>query len=174
MKSSREINAPLWRFSCAFYARPAVSSLCLELQDRCGADINLLLLGLFAATCRRRLAETEFKDLDDACAGWRAHVVVPLRTARRFLKHEALPGLDAEARALRTVVKCAELDSERSQQHFLEAAIAPLGTPAPGASISDLAESNIAAYERACIGDALDAPARPRLLQAFEAYLAES
>ena len=35
---------PLWEFSLEFYAQPGVASACLALQDRCGVDVNVLLL----------------------------------------------------------------------------------------------------------------------------------
>ena len=34
---------PFWRFSLRTYRAPGVQEACLALQDRCGADVNLLL-----------------------------------------------------------------------------------------------------------------------------------
>jgi len=37
------VSHPLWEFALAHYARGAVKAACLSAQDRCGADVNLLL-----------------------------------------------------------------------------------------------------------------------------------
>ena len=37
----------LWRFSLAFYARPAVAEALIALQDRAGCDVNVILFALW-------------------------------------------------------------------------------------------------------------------------------
>ena len=44
---SKKQASPFWRFSLRIY--PAVADTCLELQDRFGVDVNVLLFLLFAA-----------------------------------------------------------------------------------------------------------------------------
>ena len=39
--------AELWEFSLDFYARPGVSAALIELQDRAGLDVNLILFALW-------------------------------------------------------------------------------------------------------------------------------
>jgi uncharacterized protein (TIGR02444 family) len=129
---------PLWTYAVALYARPGVAAACLLLQDRLGADVNLLLAGAWAGAAHgRRLDAAACRRLDDAVRAWHRDVVQPLRAARRALK-PAHPGLPDEARlALREDVKTAELEAERLEIAMLSAALAlgqPRGTPPAGAA----------------------------------------
>src|SRR3546814_617363 len=75
-----------WRFSLALYGRPGAAEACLALQDRCGADVTLLLLGFWRA--RKGFpgwAEGELARVTAALAPVNA-VQRPLRQARRALK----------------------------------------------------------------------------------------
>ena len=56
---------PFWRFSLAFYGQPGVPALLLPLQDRSGADVNLVLFGLWRAAQRHALSPQEFAALDE-------------------------------------------------------------------------------------------------------------
>ncbi|WP_448192365.1 TIGR02444 family protein [Azospirillum sp. sgz301742] len=101
----------LWRFSLAVYGRPGVDAVCLDLQDRLGADVNLLLFALWVgAVCGVRLSAAELERLSADAAAWQRNVVAPLRGVRRHLK-----GM-AGAEAFRQTVKDAELESERLEQ----------------------------------------------------------
>ncbi|WP_431855029.1 TIGR02444 family protein [Azospirillum sp.] len=101
----------LWRFSLAVYGRPGVDAACIDLQDRLGADVNLLLLALWAgAVCGTPLSAADLERLASEAAAWHRPVVAPLRGVRRHLK-----GIEG-AEALRQAVKAAELESERLEQ----------------------------------------------------------
>jgi uncharacterized protein (TIGR02444 family) len=101
----------LWRFSLAVYGRPGVDAACIDLQDRLGADVNLLLLALWAgAVCGTRLADAELERLKSEAAAWHHPVVAPLRGVRRHLK-----GVEG-AEAFRQTIKAAELEAERLEQ----------------------------------------------------------
>ncbi|MGQ9365917.1 TIGR02444 family protein [Azospirillum sp. A39] len=105
---------PLWAFSLAVYARPGVAAACLDLQDRHGADVNLVLFALWAgAECGATVTEAELERLRGVAAPWQAEVVGPLRAVRRRLKGEA------DAAALREEVKALELAAERVEQDRL-------------------------------------------------------
>lgn len=133
-----------WDFSLRVYAVPSVAQACLELQDRCGADVNLVLLALYAASLGRQLNAQSFRTLDDAVCAWRRDVVEPLRSVRRCLK-SALAGFEGEeSQALRELVMRAELRAEQTQQSRL-AALLPEGSPEPNASMF-----NIEAYAVGC------------------------
>ena len=41
-------ETPFWQFSGAVYAHPGVAEACLDLQDRHGLDVNLLLFCAWA------------------------------------------------------------------------------------------------------------------------------
>ena len=114
---------PFWDFSLSVYARSGVPAACLDLQDRRGLDVNVLLFAAWAGLgCGVRLSAEELARADSAIAPWRAEVVRPLRAVRRRVKGE-----DA---ALYEQLKAAELAAERIQQDRLFA-VSGL-TPVPG------------------------------------------
>lgn len=125
---------PFWNFSLATYARPGVSEACLDLQDRLGLDVNLVLFALWAgAGCGVRLAPEELQRLDHAVSAWRRDVVVPLRGVRRTLKN--VPGVEP----FRLRIKAAEIEAERLQQVSLRTTSALQ----PGVGSRDAAEANL-------------------------------
>jgi uncharacterized protein (TIGR02444 family) len=130
-----------WRFTLETYARPGVSALCIELQDRDGRDVNLLLLALYAGlVLGRRLSAADFAALASASAAWRDRVTSPLRAVRRDLK--PLAG-DPAVAALRSAVQAAEIEAERLAQRQLQSALpdGPVEQTGP-----DLARANLYAY----------------------------
>jgi uncharacterized protein (TIGR02444 family) len=140
------VTSPFWTFSLRLYADPEVARVSVELQDCQGADINVLLFMLWAASCGRRLSIGEVGDIVASVESWRTSVVVPLRTARRSLRSP--PALiDAKfAAALRLQVKKVELEAERLQEEALYRlrAIDELGRPEP--SLDAAATANVKAY----------------------------
>ena len=156
-----------WEFSLRLYASPAVQAACLELQDDCGVDVNVLLFMLYLASTGRRITADEARGVLAGVEPWRAQVVVPLRTARRNLK-TPVPGFDATAaETLRSIVKKAELEAERQQQAALHARSldTDLGSPAPRQTA---AVANIAVYG-AALGRQLATGPVSVMLAAFEA-----
>ena len=57
---------PFWDFSLAVYGRPGVAPACLALQQRHGADVNLLLFcAWFGAAHRGRLTADDVDAVRD-------------------------------------------------------------------------------------------------------------
>jgi uncharacterized protein (TIGR02444 family) len=139
-------ETPLWRFSLYFYRHPGVADACIELQDRCGVDVNLLLFLLWLAANERRLAAAQVKEIDDKLRDWRNLTVIPLRSLRRALKADAPLVTPGRAEALRTKIKGIELEAERLQQEALYdlAQATALGVQAAAA---DAARSNLIGYQ---------------------------
>jgi uncharacterized protein (TIGR02444 family) len=137
---------PLWRFSLFFYRQPAVADACIELQDRCGVDVNLLLFLLWLAANQRRLAAAQVKELEDKIRDWRNLTIIPLRSLRRTLKVNAPLVTPGRAEAFRSRIKAVELEAERLQQEALydysQATV--LGAQAAPA---DAARSNLIGYQ---------------------------
>ncbi len=140
-------GSPFWRFSVAFYRQPEAAQACLELQDRCGVDVNLLLFLLWMARAGRSLADDEMTALDARLSRWRSEVVRPLRDMRRMLKADP-PLLEAApAEGFRERVKALELEAERLQQEAMYALSDTLAVE-PAASPEGAARTHLAAYER--------------------------
>lgn len=135
---------PFWEFSLKLYASPAVQGACLELQDASGVDVNVLLYMLWQASRGQRLSNAAAQAVVAAVEPWRLDCVVPLRTARRYLKTPP-EGFEAGgAEGLRAIVKKAELEAERLQQatlYNLKIDTEPARTP-----LRETAAANMAAY----------------------------
>jgi uncharacterized protein (TIGR02444 family) len=122
-----------WTFALDVYRRPGIDAACLDLQDRRGADVVLLVVALWAgAVCAHAFTRDEADRLEAAARPWREEVVRPLRAVRRRLKAGPAPAPSAAAEALRGRVKDAELAAERLQLEHL-AALTGL-SPAPARS----------------------------------------
>ncbi|HXF52738.1 MAG TPA: TIGR02444 family protein [Hyphomicrobiaceae bacterium] len=140
------VASPFWRFSLAVYADPEVAKVCLELQDEAGADVNVLLYMLWAASRGRRLSADDVRPIVAAVEDWRKGVVVPLRTARRSLRAPPAAVDAAGSAALRSQVKKVELEAERLQQEALYRLrpVDDLGRAEPSPEAA--AAANVAAY----------------------------
>jgi uncharacterized protein (TIGR02444 family) len=116
----------LWDFVSWAYAKPGIDKACIALQNRLGADVNMVLFCTWLAyrgTGTMHLA----KYLDAALKmsrEWQCKLVQPLRSCRESMKDiiEAsyLVGIDrVAASALRERVKQCELDIEQLQNFAL-------------------------------------------------------
>jgi uncharacterized protein (TIGR02444 family) len=151
-----------WVFSLRFYQLPGVAESCIELQDRHGADVNLVLFALWAADSGHQLDAEAITAADRAARQWRETVTQPLRAARRALKTGSDRFDESEVRALRRQVMAAELESERLQQGAMAR---DLTFDARGASPA-AAQRNLNRYE-ALLGKPFEPGPIERLLQAF-------
>ena len=139
---------PFWEFSIRVYAEPGIAETCLALQERHGADINVVLYCLWVAQHGfGRLTRTHLRELLDQVATWRDDVIVPLRTMRNRLKGGmgSIPADHSEI--VRSTVKRAELDAEHAEQLFLASLISERRNPdtQPEAAAMDAVE-NLAQY----------------------------
>jgi uncharacterized protein (TIGR02444 family) len=116
-----EDGSNFWDFSLAVYGDDGVQQECLDLQQRYGVNINLLLFCAFVGTvCSATLAQADLHQAERVVHEWHSAVVSNLRAARRELKplgHAFAPiGLDS----LLNVIKERELEAERLEQTMLE------------------------------------------------------
>jgi uncharacterized protein (TIGR02444 family) len=139
-------SSPFWTFSLGYYRGAGVSEACLELQDNCGVDVNVVLFLLWQATQRRQLGAVQVKALAEKVGPWQIDVIGPIRGLRRMLKGNA-PLLDkGSAELFRTKIKAIELEAERLQQEAMCAMATGMTTEA-AASVEAAARASIAAYE---------------------------
>ncbi|MBI1180373.1 MAG: TIGR02444 family protein [Alphaproteobacteria bacterium] len=118
----------LWRFSLDLYGQPGMEAACLDLQERFGADVNLVLYCLW----RGRLSGPELVAADTAVRRLRDDITVPLRRMRRALARQG-----GEA-ALRESIKQAELEAERLEQALLQDLSPDRGPAGNGAAVAHL------------------------------------
>ncbi|MGH7072747.1 MAG: TIGR02444 family protein [Stellaceae bacterium] len=140
-----ELNLPsaagaFWRFSRRFYDRPGVAGACLNLQDREGRDVNLLLYAAWLGLSGRGpLSAADLARAEAALAPWRQEVIEKLRAARRRVRDEP------DARELYAALKSVELMAERHQQNRLEALAPAAGEIAAETRLAD-ALANLRRY----------------------------
>jgi uncharacterized protein (TIGR02444 family) len=158
------MSEAFWTFSCHFYQNQRVAASCLELQDRHGADVNLVLFALWAASRGRQLDAAAIAEADRVARPWREAITQPLRAARRAMKPPP-DGFDAVGvETLRQQVLAAELAAERLQQ----AAMARGQPPDAGSPSLAAACDNLRRYE-AVLGKPLGAGPIAILRDAFSA-----
>ncbi|MFC6298844.1 TIGR02444 family protein [Pseudomonas sp. CCM 7893] len=109
--------ADLWSFALSTYARPGVENTCLRLQEQ-GADVCLLLCGLWLEQRGVALEPTRLLALRQIAEPWQSEVVEPLRQVRK--QWRAMAQQDTELGALRERVKALELEAERQLLSRLE------------------------------------------------------
>jgi uncharacterized protein (TIGR02444 family) len=160
----------LWRFSLAVYAAPGVASHCVDLQDRCGADVNLLLAAAWVgASGRGMIATGDLASLDRTVGPLRRAVVEPLRAVRRWLKPVAGHGDDGGLGDLRARIKALELEAERCVQARLAALLAPRPVIDPSTLRLVAASRNVETYLRHLGAAASAGP----LIPAIEAWICQ-
>jgi uncharacterized protein (TIGR02444 family) len=128
-----ELRKEFRRFALGLYGSVGVSQAALLLQDRCGVDVNVLLLAAFVGAVRgSSLSTSDFEAARDRTRQWQSEVVGPLRTLRQRLKDGPPPGPNPTTADLRDRVKALELDAELIEMDeladFLDQLAAP---PAP-------------------------------------------
>jgi uncharacterized protein (TIGR02444 family) len=155
-------DTDLWSFAQHFYAEPGVAEACLALQDDAGADVCLVLRLLHLAMTRRSVAVAAISEMDAAARPWRESVIVPLRMVRRELRRNT-PGYPGAA-ALRSAVAAIEIEAERLQLAFLDAADV---TTHPAATPHAAAQTSFSAY---CAVLSKPPDSMARLLALFDAY----
>lgn len=122
------------RFALDVYRADGVSLAAVLLQDRCGVDVNVLLLAAFVGSARG----ASFGRAEAECARartqqWQHEVVRPLRALRKRLKDGPAPVPTPATAALRDQVKAAELDAEMIELNELSEFASCLdASPAPG------------------------------------------
>ncbi|MFI5020941.1 MAG: TIGR02444 family protein [Alphaproteobacteria bacterium] len=163
-----------WDFSLAVYGREGVAAACLALQERHGADVNLLLFCCWhARSGRGALAGEGLRRAAAAVEPWHGQLVRGLRAVRVRLRCPSAPlpqatdALLAElAEALRKKVAAVELEAEHLEQLLLAASAPPLPserTSVPLAKRASDAAGGASAY-LALLGAALDPVDRSDLL----------
>ncbi len=109
---------PFWNFSLEIYAAEGVAEACLDLQERRGCDVNVLLFCCWlGASGRPTLTAERLRAILKVSGVWQAEIVQPLRRVRRLLKdrpwNETLP---ETVDAARRRVADAELAAEHAEQ----------------------------------------------------------
>lgn len=118
--------ASFWDFSVKTYGGEGVPEACLNLQNKQGLDVNMLLFCCWYGLIRGRIEPAQLSQVLNDSERWAEQVVRPLRGARSWMKKDALDelALPSDAvMALREKIKSNELAAEKIQQEFLESMV---------------------------------------------------
>lgn len=118
---------PFWNFSLELYAGDGVAEACLDLQERRGCDVNILLFCCWlGASGRPTLTAERLRTILAASEAWQSRVIRPLREVRRLLKDRPwATALPETVDAVRRRVADAELAAEHAEQLDLAGLHAP-------------------------------------------------
>ncbi len=118
---------PFWNFSLEIYSGEGVAEACLDLQERRGCDVNILLFCCWlGASGRPTLTADRLRAILKASDLWQAEIVQPLRRVRRLLKDRPWPeALPETLDAVRRRVADAELAAEHAEQIKLASLYTP-------------------------------------------------
>lgn len=112
-------------FANALYCQPGMADRLLTLQDRYGADVNLLLLCCWYGLEHGRLSATLLPRARQLAKEWHTQIIGPLRDCRRRMKTTRpgaalISGCEDGYRALREQIKAAELAAEQQLERELQ------------------------------------------------------
>lgn len=112
-----------WGFSLALYCREAVAAACLSLQERRGADVNLLLAICWLARSGYLASDVALSAAQEAAAPWSDAVLKPLRLIRRRLGSEFDEVSAADRQSIKHGLLAVELEGEKISQQKIVAAL---------------------------------------------------
>lgn len=133
----------LWAFALGVYAAPGIEAVCLELQDRFGADVVLVLFLVWLGLGGRRTAGEELEGYADLARGWQDGIIRPLREARRRLKAAAGHGVPAAYQSVKETELMLEREELRSLSDLSQAREFAFNAGAGG---RQMAADNLEAY----------------------------
>ena len=116
----RVLENAFWTFSLSVFQNSNVAGECIDLQDRHGIDVNVLLFCAWLGATQRAVDKKQVQEILASIGDWQSEVVTPLRVLRRRLKGKTGAAIPNEAQlAFREEVKRAELKSEQLEQAIL-------------------------------------------------------
>lgn len=126
------MSQSLWNWAAAAYSDAGTAEACLNLQDRHGQQVCLLLWAGWAAG-RGSVDEETLEAAVDIARAWETAVLAPLRSVRRTLKKPVPDMADEPRQSVREKLKGVELAAERALLDALGAEAAPETGPATDA-----------------------------------------
>ena len=110
-----------WTFSLAVYGNAGVQRECLDLQDRHGINVNLLLFCVFVGAVHGAvLSQADVEQANGVVHVWHEEIVSSLRAARRALNSFSNDTPSVGVGSLYSSVKARELEAEELEQRMLE------------------------------------------------------
>jgi uncharacterized protein (TIGR02444 family) len=142
-----------WEFSLAYYSRERVSAACLSLQNRRGADVNILLLCCWLATLSLKVEQAGLHAAITAVEAWRRDVLEPLRSARRAVADQFPEIAKSDRQSIKHGVLSVELECERVAQEKIALAATEVVPVEDGSTPLQLASAALEIYLDLVVGE---------------------
>jgi uncharacterized protein (TIGR02444 family) len=142
-----------WEFSLAYYSRERVSAACLSLQNRRGADVNILLFCCWLATLGIRLEQAGLHAAIAAVEAWRRDVQEPLRSARRAVADHFPEIGKTDRQSIKHGMLSVELECERVAQEKIALAATGVVPVEDGSTPLQLASAALEIYLDLVVGE---------------------
>ncbi len=141
-----------WHFSRTVY--DGAQACCLDLQDRFGFDVNIVLFCCWSAARGQVLSDAKIEAVLAVTGPWRCNVIEPLRSARRWLKGRADPRPTGPAdptgsEDLRRRILDLELEGEMAEQALIIAADNAAPNANAGPATATASDASLSAQQRA-------------------------
>lgn len=141
-----------WEFSLAFYSRERVSAACLSLQNRRGADVNILLFCCWLATLGLKPEAAGLHAAIAAVEAWRRDVLEPLRASRRAVSDQFPEIAKTDRQSIKHGLLSIELECERVAQEKIALAATGHVAPEEGATPLQVASAALEHYLDVVVG----------------------
>ena len=140
-------DAQFWQFSLSWYARPGVSQACIELQDKLGLNVNLMLLLCWCEQQNLQLSAEQIERLGLSLKVWSEKYTQPLRQLRRQIALE-----DHADESVKHAIFDAEMALEKSEQRLLICAFSHFNLTKSDEAAQNLTRYVSAADSKAVMG----------------------
>jgi uncharacterized protein (TIGR02444 family) len=141
-----------WEFSLAYYSRERVSAACLSLQNRRGADVNILLFCCWLATLSLKVEKAGLHAAIAAVEAWRRDVLEPLRSARRAVADQFPEIAKSDRQSIKHGALSVELECERVAQEKIAHSATGLSAADDGSTPLQLASAALETYLDLVVG----------------------
>ena len=142
-----------WEFSLAYYSRERVSAACLSLQNRRGADVNILLFCCWLAAMGLKVEQAGLHAAIAAVEAWRRDVLEPLRIARRAVVDQFPEIAKSDRQSIKHGVLSVELECERVAQEKIALAATAVVPAEDGSTPLQLASAALEIYLDLVVGE---------------------
>lgn len=149
-----------WEYSSSLYAEPGVAEYCIDMQDRYGALVNLMLFCCWVGSRQIELDKSAIKQAEQSIADFNAAVTSQIRRRRRELSR-TVDGMDESGVDAKRILLEAELNAERDEHQKLLDWFSDAVLPGPpeGWSANKLIMANLRCYLDSCnIARAIPSP----------------
>jgi uncharacterized protein (TIGR02444 family) len=142
-----------WEFSLAYYSRERVATACLSLQNRRGADANILLFCCWLATLGCKVEQAGLHEAIAEVEAWRREVLEPLRGARRAVADRFPEIAKSDRQSIKHGMLSAELECERVAQEKIALAATGVVPVEDGSTPLQLASAALEIYLDLVVGE---------------------